>query len=151
MGEGVHEMVVDAAIEDVWDFVSVLDHWAPLAPGYINHKIISDEISEWKFKVDTGLFKKKVHAKVEIQEWSKPNRVTFTLTGINEKFSGDGSFEASSLSGSQTNVKGRLSIRPYSSMTKLVSPIIEKTVPDMTKELTNNVVSEIQKRYSARR
>jgi carbon monoxide dehydrogenase subunit G len=150
MGNGIHEEVVEASIEEVWDFVSIMDHWAPLAPGYLDHKIISEEVSEWKFRIETGLLKKKVHAKVEIKEWIKPNRVTFTLTGLNEKFSGDGSFEAKRISASQTEIKGRLSISSYSSMAKMLSPIIEKTVPDMTRELTKNVVSEIEKRYSAR-
>ncbi|MGR3764459.1 CoxG family protein [Rossellomorea sp. NS-SX7] len=151
MVNGIHEKLVAASIEDVWDFVSVLDHWAPLVPGYLDHKIISDEVSDWKFKIDTGFMKRKIHAKVVIKEWVKPTRVTFTLTGLNEKFSGDGSFEAASFSGSKTIVKGRLSINSYSSIAKMLAPIVEKTVPDITIELTNNVVHEIEKRYSARR
>jgi carbon monoxide dehydrogenase subunit G len=147
MAEGFHEKPVDASIENVWDFVSVLEKWAALVPGYMEHTIISDKESEWKFKVDAGLFKKKIHAKVEIKEWVKPDKVSFTLTGLNEKFTGSGSFEASRLSRHETTVRGRLSIKPDSSMGKLITPIIERIVPDMTKELTNNVSDEIEKLY----
>ncbi|KSU62868.1 hypothetical protein AS034_12280 [[Bacillus] enclensis] len=148
MANGFHEKLVDASIDKVWDLVSDLEKWAALVPGYMEHTIISDAESEWKFKVDAGLFKKKIHAKVEIKEWIKPNKVSFTLTGLNEKFSGSGSFEASRLSTYETIVRGKLSIRPDSSMGKLITPIIERMVPDMTRELTNNVSDEIERLYS---
>ncbi|XXM72562.1 CoxG family protein [Lysinibacillus sphaericus] len=148
MADGFHEKLVDASIEKVWEIVSDLEKWAALVPGYMEHTIISDAESEWKFKVDAGLFKKKIHAKVEIKEWVKPNKVSFTLTGLNEKFTGSGSFEASRLTTHETVVRGRLSIKPDSSMGKLITPIIERMVPDMTRELTNNVSDEIERLYS---
>jgi carbon monoxide dehydrogenase subunit G len=148
MAEGFYEKLVGASIENVWDCVSDLEKWAALVPGYMEHTLISEEESEWKFKVDAGLIKKKIHAKVEIKEWVKPNKVTFTLTGLNEKFSGRGSFEASRMSMHETLVRGRLSIRPDSSMGKLITPMIERIVPEMTRELTNNVSDEIEKLYS---
>jgi carbon monoxide dehydrogenase subunit G len=151
MGNGRHELVVDASIEDVWQYVSNLGHWAPLVPGYIEHEIISEKVSEWKFKIDIGLMKKKIHARVNIEEWIKPSKVTFSLTGLNEKFTGGGSFEAERFSEFQSIVKGKLDISTYSQMEKIITPILNKTVPDMTLELTSNVASEIEKRYSCRR
>ncbi|OIU71863.1 CoxG family protein [Rossellomorea aquimaris] len=148
MADGFHEKLVDASIEKVWDFVSDLDKWAALVPGYMEHTIISDAESEWKFKVDAVLFRKKIHAKVEIKEWVKPGKVSFTLTGLNEKFTGSGSFQASRLSTHETIVRGRLSISPDSSMGKLITPMIERKVPEMTREFTNNVSDEIERLYS---
>jgi carbon monoxide dehydrogenase subunit G len=151
MGNGLHEMVVDASIGEVWQYISNLGYWAPLVPGYIEHKIISDKVSEWKFKIDIGLMRKKIQARVNITEWIKPSRVTFSITGLNEKFTGGGSFEAEKSSEFQTTVKGRLAINTYSPIEKIITPILDKTVPDMTAELTTNVAREIEKRFSCRR
>ncbi|NQD65636.1 SRPBCC family protein [Bacillus haikouensis] len=151
MGNGRHELLVDASIEDVWQFVSNLDSWAPLVPGYIEHEIINDKVSDWKFKIDIGLMKKKIYARVNITEWTKPSKVTFSLKGLNEKFTGSGSFEAERSSEFHTIVKGILDISTYSPMEKIITPILNKTVPDVTTELTINVARELEKRYSCRR
>ncbi|WP_309545309.1 SRPBCC family protein [Virgibacillus dokdonensis] len=59
MPSGTKEMTLQAPIEQVWDFVSDMNHWAPLVPGYIDHEIINDTESTWKFKGDLGIVQKK--------------------------------------------------------------------------------------------
>ncbi|WP_412850212.1 hypothetical protein [Brevibacillus invocatus] len=50
----------------IWEFVSVMDKWAPLVPGYISHEIINDRQSTWTFMGDIGIMKKKVSLKIDI-------------------------------------------------------------------------------------
>ncbi|MCA1053892.1 SRPBCC family protein [Rossellomorea aquimaris] len=150
MSTGTFEKMVKAPIEDVWDFIRTIDQWAPLAPGYIDHTIINDEISQWTIKIDAGMLKKKLHVEIEIREWSRPNYVTFELRGLNEKLTGSGSFLTEGVSAIQTKIIGSLSIQSSSSLRKIITPLIEKTVPEMTRELTLNVGSEIEKHYSIR-
>ncbi|MDC7285997.1 SRPBCC family protein, partial [Bifidobacterium thermophilum] len=75
-----HEEKVNVTIENLWDFVSDMNNWAPLVPGYIDHQIINEKQSTWSFKTDVGIMKKKIELSVEITRWNAPSKVTFNLT-----------------------------------------------------------------------
>ncbi|MFC0273710.1 CoxG family protein [Metabacillus herbersteinensis] len=137
-----HKVSIDLPIQSVWSFVSVMDHWAPLVPGYMNHEIINEKESTWKFKSDLGVMKKKVHLKVEIISWEEPTKVTFNLTGINEKFVGSGYFEAQAIDSKNTVVTGCLDITAEGTISKMVNSILNKNLPEMTKELTEAVAAK---------
>ena len=38
MPSGTHVTELDIPIDKVWDFVSDMNRWAPLVPGYIEHE-----------------------------------------------------------------------------------------------------------------
>ena len=38
----LHRMEVNAPFHHVWKFVSSIDQWAPLVPGYIDHEILNE-------------------------------------------------------------------------------------------------------------
>ncbi len=38
----IHRIEVNAPIPIVWKFVSSIDRWAPLVPGYIEHEILNE-------------------------------------------------------------------------------------------------------------
>lgn len=144
MPSEIYSVNVDAPIGQVWNFVSVMDQWAPLVPGYITHEVINDKESTWKFKSDIGIMKKKVHLKVDITNWTEPSKVTFNLTGINEKFTGHGYFQADVINENQTRMTGSLTIEAQGAMGKMVNSILQSTVPDMTRQLTESVASKIE-------
>ncbi|KAA0549993.1 SRPBCC family protein [Bacillus sp. BGMRC 2118] len=148
MPSEIYSVNVDAPIQSVWSFVSKMDQWAPLVPGYITHEILSDKESTWKFKSDIGIMKKKVHLKVDITNWSEPTKVTFNLTGINEKFTGHGFFEAQSLTDQTTRMTGSLTINAQGAMAKMVNSILQSTVPEMTRQLTESVAARIEELQS---
>jgi carbon monoxide dehydrogenase subunit G len=149
MPNDIHRVNVNAPIEEVWRFVSKMDNWAPLVPGYIDHVIINDKESTWKFKSDIGIMKKKVHLKVDITNWNEPTKVTFNLTGINEKFTGHGFFEAQSLDSNQTLMTGSLEISAQGTMGKMVNNILKTSVPEMTRALTQAVAEKINELQSS--
>ncbi len=79
--------------ESVWDFVKDMNNWAPYLTGYQTHEILSDTDSVWTLKGDVGVLARVVKLKAHVTEWSGPQRVSFTLTGLNEQVDGDGTLE----------------------------------------------------------
>ncbi|WP_372464767.1 CoxG family protein, partial [Peribacillus frigoritolerans] len=69
MSEGVHSIILPVSKKTVWGFVSSIDRWAPLVPGYINHEMLNERTLIWEFKSDLGLMKKKIKLEVNILEW----------------------------------------------------------------------------------
>ncbi len=42
LSEGVHSIILPVSIKTVWGFVSSIDRWALLVPGYINHEMLNE-------------------------------------------------------------------------------------------------------------
>src|SRR5690625_2826499 len=143
MPAGTHTVELDVGIQDIWNFVSDMDRWAPLVPGYIEHEIISDEQSTWTFKGDIGIMQKTVKLQIDITEWTEPSLVTFDLKGLNENFSGDGYFEAETISDSKTKMSGNLDITAQGMMGPMVNSILKSFVPKTAQQLTDAVADEI--------
>lgn len=79
-------------VEVIWDFVREMDHWAGFVAGYQSHEKQSEADSTWVLKGDVGVLARTVKFAVHIEEWSPPDRVTFTLQGLNEPMKGSGTF-----------------------------------------------------------
>lgn len=145
MPAGTHTVELDVGIQDIWNFVSDMDRWAPLVPGYIEHEIISDEQSTWTFKGDIGIMQKTVKLQIDITKWDEPTTVTFDLTGLNENFGGNGYFEAESISEDKTKMTGHLDITAKGMMGPMINAILKNFVPKTAEELTVAVANQIEK------
>lgn len=143
MPSGKYSIEINIPIERVWNFVSSIDNWAPLVPGYINHEIINDNQSTWEFKGDLGFMKKKVKLKVDIKEWNEPTQVTFDLTGLSDNFKGDGYFEAEKIDDQKTKMTGYLDITAGGAMGPMINSILKNFVPETAEELTTAVANKI--------
>ncbi|WP_067726991.1 CoxG family protein [Oceanobacillus damuensis] len=143
MASGKHTVPVERPIETVWDFVSNINNWAPLVPGYIEHKIIDDKQSTWKFVSDIGVIKRTLHMKVTITNWQEPTKVTFDLKGINEKFTGSGYFEAEQITDTSTSITGYLEIKPGGLLAPAIKPALKSVIPKTTKGLTEAIATEV--------
>lgn len=142
-----HQAEVKIPIESLWEFVSNIDRWAPLVPGYNDHTIINDRESTWSFYTDVGIMKKKIQLKVEIETWQEPEKVTFNLEGINEKISGEGYFWAKKEN--RTNIMtGCLTIRAEGLMAKMANSILSSSLPSITVELTEAVARKAEENYN---
>ena len=75
----------------VWAFVSDMNNWAPFLTGYQKHVIIDGTDSLWTLKGEVGILSRMVELRAHVTEWDALQRVTFTLTGINEAVDGGGS------------------------------------------------------------
>ncbi|MFD2656514.1 CoxG family protein [Gracilibacillus thailandensis] len=145
MPNGTHFVQLDLPIEKVWEFVSDINRWAPLAPGYIDHKIIDDHQSTWHFKGDVGKVQKKIGLKVNIIEWVAPTSVRFKLEGISENLEGSGYFQAEKITTERTNVTGCLSISAGGMMAPMINSVLKSVVPKTTIEFTESVANRLMK------
>lgn len=141
------QVEVNVPIRFVWEFVSNINHWAPLVPGYIDHNIINKKESTWCFKSDIGIMKKKIELKVDITSWQEPSKVTFNLTGLNEKFSGHGFFTVEAINQQKSLMTGHLEMKAEGIMAKMANAIIQSSLPETTAELTEAVAAKIQDNY----
>jgi carbon monoxide dehydrogenase subunit G len=76
--------------EAIWDFVKDMNNWAPFLTGYQKHEILDETDSVWTLKGDVGILSRVVRLRAHITEWVAPDRIAFTLTGLNEKVDGGG-------------------------------------------------------------
>ena len=148
MAAGTHSVELYISIDQIWEFVSDMDKWAPLVPGYIEHEIINENQSTWTFKGDIGIMQKTVKLQIDITEWREPTLVTFDLTGLNENFGGDGYFEAEDLGDNKTKMTGHLDITAKGMMGPMINTILKNFVPKTAEELTEAVANKIKEVYA---
>jgi len=90
MPEVEYTTTMNAPPELVWDFVKDMNNWAPFLTGYQKHVIIDDKDSVWTLKGNVGILSRVVELKAHVTEWNGPDKVAFTLTGVNELVDGGG-------------------------------------------------------------
>lgn len=143
MPQGIHEMDLDLPVQTIWEFVSVMENWIPLVPGYISHEIINERQSTWMFHGDIGIMKKKIHLQVDITEWTPPSLVKFNLTGINENFSGEGFFNTLSLGERRSKMTCSLDITAKGVKAPMINSVLKSLVPKTTTELAEAVANRM--------
>jgi len=143
MPNGSHTIELPVSIENIWSFVSDMDKWAPLVPGYIEHQILSERQSTWSFKGDLGFMKKTVKLQIDIKEWIEPTKVTFDLKGLSDNFVGNGYFEAEAIDDSNTKMTGYLDITAKGAMGPMINTILKNFVPQTAKELSEAIANKI--------
>jgi hypothetical protein len=85
--------------EEVWDFVKDMNNWAPFLTGYQKHEVLSETDSIWWLKGDVGILSRTVQLRAHVVEWNGPERVAFTLEGLNESVDGGGELTMSRCEG----------------------------------------------------
>ncbi|MGN7471091.1 CoxG family protein [Brevibacillus sp. SAFN-007a] len=144
MPQGIHHIELPLPIGTIWKFVSVLENWVPLVPGYISHEVIDERRVTWTFIGDIGIMKKQISLQVDITEWNEPTEVKFTLTGINENFTGEGYFRAEALGEARTKMTGFLDITAKGLKAPMVNSILKSHVPQLTTDLAEAVASRVR-------
>lgn len=148
MPQGIHEIELDLDIQSVWAFVHVLENWVPLVPGYISHERVCDRRVTWTFTGDIGIMKKKISLQADITEWKEPTEVRFTLTGINENFTGEGFFQALQLGEHRTKMTGFLDITAKGLKAPMINSVLKNHVPQLTTELAEAVAGRMRQHAS---
>lgn len=142
--EGLHSIVLSVPIEKVWGFVSKIDKWAPLVPGYIMHELVNERTLLWEFKSDLGFIKKKIKLGIEIVEWDEPNKITFNIQGINEKFYGYGYFLAERLQIKETRMTGCIIINAKGVKAPVINGLLKSFVPQLTIEFAETIAQSLR-------
>jgi carbon monoxide dehydrogenase subunit G len=138
-------MELDIPVHRAWGFVKDMNNWAPLVPGYTTHEQLNDRQSNWTFTGDAGIVQKTIHLRIDIKEWQEPTKVTFTMKGINENFSGDGYFQADTLSETSIKMTGYLQISAKGVTGPMINQILKTMLPKMIKKFTEKVADRMVK------
>lgn len=132
-------------INVIWDFIRDANNWAPLVPGYIQHEQITDTLITLEFKSDLGVMKKKISLVIDIKEWNEPSRVRFELRRTNEKYIGEGYFEAQALNKNKTLLTGFLEINASGALGSLANSLFKNAIPKSTDEVASAISSKLEK------
>jgi carbon monoxide dehydrogenase subunit G len=92
MPEIEHSVRIDAPVERVWAYVEKLPNWAPLMIGFQKLQLVDDRRSIWTVRGDVGILSREVDIQADITLWEPLQRVEFTVTGLTERLTGQGSF-----------------------------------------------------------
>ncbi|WP_160720403.1 CoxG family protein [Bacillus sp. USDA818B3_A] len=144
MPSELQHLELDIPIEVIWDFIRDENNWAPLVPGYIQHQKINDRQISWEFKSDLGVMKKKVILIIDIKEWNEPSKVSFELRRKNEKYLGEGYFEAKALNKQRTRLTGFLDINATGPMGTLANTLFKKGVNLSDEEVAAAISSKLE-------
>lgn len=145
-----YEVHLNVPIYDIWFFLSDMNKWAPLVPGYRTHEEISDKKSIWTCGSKRGVVHKTLQLEVHITEWIEPSKISFNMKGINEKIEGNGYFQAEEIHDQETKVIGSLRMKAKGMMAPMINSVIKVMLPAVIEEFTNDVADEINKRQTAR-
>lgn len=150
MASGKHNINVEAPIEHVWTFVSDMDKWAPLVPGYAGHKIINERQSTWKLKGEVGKMQKTICLDIDILEWQEPSTITFKLSGWKNTISGDGYFHAKALDRENTRLTGYLGMTAKGLAAPMMNSMLKSFIEKKGRILTERVAREMMSRRPVR-
>ena len=145
MPSEIQHVELDIPIEVIWKFIRDPDNWAPLVPGYIQHEIVSENQITWEFKSDfLGIMKKKVSLIIDNIIWNEPLKVSFELKRSNEKYLGEGYFEAKAMNRNKTKVTGFLEINATGPMGSLANTLFKKAIQKSDDEVAVAISSKLE-------
>ncbi|WP_249870351.1 CoxG family protein [Oceanobacillus saliphilus] len=150
MAQSIHHMELDISINKIWNFISDMNNWAVLIPGYADHEILSSTESIWKLHGDIGIMNRTVNLKVNITEWMEPSNVRFNLSSLNKTCVGNGYFLATELSDQKTKITGCLNLTVKGMMGPMMNPLLKTVVPKIGKDLTEKVTAKIMEKEELR-
>ncbi|WP_175631922.1 CoxG family protein [Virgibacillus siamensis] len=149
MPYGKYYLELNVPIRNVWSFVSDVNNLAPLIPGYVNHEIQSNTRSVWQAKGEVGFVQKEIRMQLDITGIQEPERISFTVTGLNENFSGDGYFKAKKVHDRKTVMTGCLQVTAKGWTGAVLNPVLKQLVPKTTERFTKAVADSIADREPA--
>ncbi|WP_010300644.1 CoxG family protein [Kurthia senegalensis] len=144
MATTTYKTNITAPNEKVWQFVSNIENWASLVPGYRKHTMLNDKQSTWTFSGTVAGMTKTVEVQIDITDWEEPSKIGFVLQGLSDKFTGAGYFEATPVSATTTNMTMNLELKAGGIAGVALNPIFKIALPLAAEKLAGRVVTKIQ-------
>ncbi|WP_297494843.1 CoxG family protein [Acidocella sp.] len=94
MIETEQNILVQAPIGRVWDYVQDMQRWANIMPGYREFEVIDANESRWVLKVGVGGLVRTVKVLVLVDEWAGPEKVRFSFRLDGDPVQGSGTYAA---------------------------------------------------------
>lgn len=140
MAQASHSVTVPVGQEKVWSFVSNIEKWAKLVPGYKEHKMIDDKKSLWTFEGNMKGITKTIEMELNIVEFVEPSNIKVEITGLSDKFTGSGQFQAAPEENG-TQMTGTVEVNAGI----LLAPMVKIILPKVTSRLTEKIGRTLQK------
>ena len=139
---------IDVARATVWEFVKDINNWAPFARGYQEHELLNDNESIWTVKGDVGPISRLTKFHVIVTEWMEGEGVAFTLKGLNESVSGDGSIKlVDTEGGGGTHIVGAATIEFGGSIGPVINQLFAPWARAGADELVTKIAITLQPSY----
>lgn len=147
MIETTQTVTVAAPIEAAWDYAKDVERWAGIMPGYQSCEIADEDNSLWVLKVGVGGLVRTVKVDVRVDRWAGPDAVDFTFTLKGDPVTGRGTYRASALSGSETEVALHVEVSgtgPMAPMWEAMGgPVLPKFARGFAKELKARIEASV--------
>lgn len=144
MIEAEHTLVIDAPIDEVWNYVQDISKWANLFPGCRDCEIIDQHNSKWTMKVGAGGLVKTVNVLVHVDQWDGPGRVDFSYKLQSEPVVGSGTYSASRKSDIESEIGLQVRVEGSGQMAAMWEAMCKPLLPQMAKTFSDRLKTEIE-------
>jgi carbon monoxide dehydrogenase subunit G len=142
--ETEQSIVIDARIDNVWNYVQDIRRWANLFPGCKECEVIDDHDSKWTIKVGAGGLVKTVNVLVHIERWDGPGRVNFSYRLESEPVIGGGSYTAVPKGDSATEIALKVRVEGSGPMAPMWEAVSKPLLPQLAKLFAGKLKAEIE-------
>ncbi len=144
MIEAEKSIVIDDAIDSVWDYVQDIRKWANLFPGCRECTVIDEHNSRWSIKVGAGGLVKTVNVLVHVDQWDGPERVSFSYKLETEPVVGSGFYIASRKGTHATEITLKVCVEGGGSMAPMWEAMSKPLLPQLAKTFAGKLKAEIE-------
>jgi carbon monoxide dehydrogenase subunit G len=144
MIETAQTLSINAAIEQVWNYVQDMQRWAALMPGSQSCTVIDEHDSRWTLKVGAGGLVRTVNVLVHVDGWEGPERVNFSYQLENDPVSGGGAYVACRKGDLETEVTLHLRVEGSGPMAPMWEAVCKPLLPQLAKSFAGKLKTEIE-------
>ncbi|MDR2858649.1 MAG: SRPBCC family protein [Novosphingobium sp.] len=144
MIETEQTVVIDAAIGDVWNYVSDIQRWAALMPGMRECAVADANDSRWTLKVGVGGLVRTVKVDVHVDEWDGPGRVLFSYKLDGDPVQGGGTYTAKAVGESRTEIVLNVRVEGGGPMAPMWEAMGKPLLPQLAKGFAGQLKAEIE-------
>jgi carbon monoxide dehydrogenase subunit G len=147
--ETEQNLVIAAGIDEVWTFARDMRRWADLMPGMREFTVIDEDDSRWTLKVGVGGLVRTVNVRVHVDEWTGPERVSFSYKLEGDPVEGGGSYLAARKGPGETAVTLAVRVVGGGPMAPMWEAMGRPVLPQLAKAFAAQLKAEIEKAAAA--
>jgi carbon monoxide dehydrogenase subunit G len=146
MPKVTYNRTIKASVNDVWNFVSDINNWAPFMMGYQSHEVVNEKESLWRLKANISVITHTFEMRVNITEWVAPQKVGFELKGLTDPVRGGGlvSLAQNKYDATHTDVLLDLSLEGKGLASPIVNHVVSPLLEPMATELLEKIANEVE-------
>lgn len=145
MIETQQTVVINTDIGRAWQYARNIDKWAALMPGLQSYTVNDADNSKWVLKVGVGGLVRTVHVDVHVDKWDGPERALFSYRLEGDPVEGGGSYAASRLGDTATEVTLTVRVAGSGPMAPMWEAMGRPLLPQFARSFAEQLKTEIEK------